>query len=171
MTFHLEPVHGRLTGGLVCGDTRVALLDGASHSIADLVEHLRRGTRHTLFCLDDDGQVVAGHVHYARRVEGDAEVLALRLDDGTVLHCTGHQLALAPDGTWREVRSLHPGDRLLTVEGPHHWSGKRLDPAALAAEAGRSVAAVEEDGTRAVYEFTVEPHHNIAHACGIFLHD
>lgn len=168
----MDPTPSTVTGGFVAGDFRVALMDGHSCSIADVVDQLHRGVHRTTYALEADGNVHAVQVKLARRADGDALVLAVRLDDDAVVHCSPHQLFLLPTGEWARADHLLPGSHLLTVIDPHLWVGKAHDTDLHArTDASRTVASVTKDGERALYEFQVDHLHNIAHPSGIFLHD
>lgn len=172
VTFSMDPTPSSVTGGFVAGGTRVALMDGHSCSIADVVEQLHRDVHRTTYALQADGSVHAAKIRLARRVDGDAPVLAVRLDDGAVVHCTPHQLLLLPTGEWTRADHLHPGDHLLTVKEPHLWVGKAYDTDLHArTDTSRFVAEVAHAGERAVYEFQIDHLHNLAHPSGVFLHD
>lgn len=170
MNLNLQPAN--LAGGFVCGDTKVALMDGHSLSIADIVEHLHRGVHHAIYAIQEDGSVQMARLLGARRLSHDAEVVEVTLDDGAVIHCTPTQAFLGDDGEWVEARHLAAGDALLTAVDPHVWKSGRLDPDLHAgAEARRHVVSVKKSPDRAVYTFDVEHSNNIAHASGVFLHD
>jgi hypothetical protein len=168
----MDPTPDRITGGFVAGDTRIALMDGHTCTIADVVDQLHRGVHRTTYALQADGNVHAVQVHYARRAEGDSPVLGIHLDDGALIHCAAHQLFLAPDGEWVRAQDLSAGHRLLTVVEPHLWVGKEYDTDLHArTDAHRSVVEITKDGERALYEFQVDHLHNVAHPSGVFLHD
>jgi len=168
----MDPTPSAVRGGLVAGDLQVALMDGQHCTIADVVEQLHRGVHRTTYALQADGSVHAVQIRLARRVEGDAPVLRVRLDDGGFVHCSAHQLFLRPTGEWTQADDLLPGDPLLTVAEPHLWAGKFYDTDLHATtDSHRHVVGVERDGERALYEFQVDHLHNVAHPSGIFLHD
>lgn len=170
MHLNLQPAN--LAGGFVCGDTKVALMDGHSLSIADIVEHLHRGVHHAIYAIQQDGSVHMARLLGARRLSHDAEVVEVTLDDGAVIHCTPTQAVLGDEGEWVEARALATGDALLTVVHPHLWKNGRIDPDLHAgAEARRTIVSVRKSPDRAVYTFDVEHTNNLAHASGIFLHD
>lgn len=170
VSFHMDPVPGDVVGGMVAGDTDIALMDGNHCTIAELVEDLHNDVHHLACALRPDGTVHTVRLNFARRVDGDAEVLTVTLDDGATVHCTPGQLLLAPAGEWLEARALREGDLLLTADQPHRRLGKHVDPDPQG-HAQRRVIRVESAGTRSVYEFRVEVVHNVAHPSGIFLHD
>lgn len=162
-----------LAGGYVCGDTKVALMDGHSLSIADLVEHMRRGVHHAIYAISQDGSVHMTRLLGARRMSHDMEVVEVGLDDGSVVHCTPTQAFLGDDGQWVEARRLQAGVALLTVVHPHLWKSGRVDLDLHAETAAvRHVASVRKSPDRAVYSFDVErTHNNLCLASGVFLHD
>lgn len=170
MGFHMDPDLGDLIGGMVAGDTSIALMDGNHCTIAEAVEDLQNGVHHIVCALGLDGRLHIARLNFARRVDGDAKVLTVTLDDGSVIHCTPGQLLLAPSGDWHEAQSLCPGDALLTVHQPHQWLDKHIDKASQP-NTNRLVAGVEVSGTRSVYEFHIDTVHNVAHPTGVFLHD
>ncbi|MEI7546523.1 MAG: Hint domain-containing protein [Actinomycetota bacterium] len=172
MAFRMIPQPANLAGGFVCGDTKVALMDGHSTTIADIVEHLHRGVHHAVYSMHEDGSVHMSRLLSARRMSHDMEVLEIALDDGSTIRCTPTQALLAPDGSWVEARRLHAADALLTVVDPHLWTSGRLDTDLHAqAAAGRHVTAVKKSPDRAVYAFDVDQSNNLAHPSGVFLHD
>ncbi|CAB4364644.1 MAG: hypothetical protein F2681_12400 [Actinobacteria bacterium] len=172
MNLHIDPQPANLAGGFICGDTKVALMDGHQTSIADIVEHLHRGVHHAIYAIHEDGGVHMARLLNARRMSHDMEVLAVTLDDGAVIHCTPTQSLLGADGSWVEVRALKASDALLTVVDPHLWKSGRLDPDLHAhTEAQRTVVSVLKSPDRAVYSFDVDQSNNLAHPSGVFLHD
>ncbi|MDO8362571.1 MAG: Hint domain-containing protein [Actinomycetota bacterium] len=172
MNFHIEPQPASLKGGFVCGDTRIALMDGHSISIAELVEHLGRGVHHAVYAIHEDGSMHMARLLSARRLSHDMEVVEVRLDDGTLVHCTPTQAFLGPDGRWLEAQSLRSGDALLTVVDPHLWTNARLDTDLHARTDGhRHIVSVRKSPDRATYTFDIDRANNLAHACGIILHD
>jgi hypothetical protein len=168
----MDPTPSSVMGGFVAGDFRVALMDGQSCTIADVVEQLHRGVHRTTYAMQPDGAVHAVQIRLARREEADAPVLRVRLDDGGFVHCSKHQLFLRPTGEWTQADDLVAGDALLTAEDPHLWVGKFYDTDLHSGtDAHRTVVEVVKDGERALYEFQVDHLHNVAHPSGIFLHD
>jgi hypothetical protein len=168
----MDPTPSTVTGGFVAGDLLIALTDGDSCTIADVVEQLHRDVHRTTYALEADGDVQAVHFQLARRVDGDAPVLAVRLDDDAVIHCSPHQLFLLPTGEWTRADHLAVDDHLLTVVDPQRWVGTAYDTDLHArTDTGRFVTSVTKDGERALYEFQVEHLHNVAHPSGVFLHD
>ena len=172
MAFRINPQPPNLAGGYVCGDTKVALMDGHSIAIADIVEHLGRGVHHAVYAIHEDGTMHMARLLSARRLSHDQEVVEVRFDDDSFIHCTPTQAFLAPDGEWVEARHLHAGDALLTVVDPHLWTKGGLDTDLHArTEAQRRVVSVHASPTRAVYTFDIDRANNLTHACGIILHD
>ena len=173
MPDQLELQPDSLAGGYVCGDTKVALLDGHSLSIADLVEHLHRGVRHAIYAIQQDGSVHMTRLLGARRMSHDLEVVEVGLDDGSVVHCTPTQAFLGEDLGWVEARRLQPGEALLTVVHAHLWKSGRVDPDLHAdTAAARRVVGVRKSPERAVYSFDVaSAHNNLCLASGVFVHD
>lgn len=172
MTNRIEAQPANLAGGFVCGDTKVALMDGHSLSIADLVEHLGRGVHHAIYAIREDGSVHMARLLGARRLSHDMEVVAVTLDDGSVVHCTPTQSFLGDTGEWIEARRLSAGHALLTVVDPHLWKNGRVDPDLHAGAAAiRRVVSVASSPDRAVYTFDIDQANNLCHAAGVFLHD
>lgn len=172
MPFHMNLQPPDLAGGFVCGDTKVALMDGHSTTVADLLEHLQRGVHHAIYAIHEDGSVHMARLLSVRRMSHDMEVRETVLDDGAVIHSTPTQAFLTPDGEWVEARALHPGDALLTLVDPHLWKSGRLDTDLHAtADGRRHVVRVGVSPDRAVYAFDVDQANNLAHPSGIFLHD
>lgn len=166
----MDPTPGRRSG-FVCGNTRIAQPEGQVCTIADVVERLHRGSSPSGYSLDADGLVHLVHLTSVRREEGEAEVLLVELDDGTVVHATAGQLFLGVDGDWAMAKDLSAGVRLLTVEDPHQWKGAGGAPVERPLAPPRAVVDVRHALPRAVYEFRVEQHHNLVHPSGIVLHD
>lgn len=168
----MNPQPPNLAGGFVCGDTKVALMDGHSLSIADLLEHLHRGVHHAIYAMHEDGSVHMARLLNVRRMSHDMEVRETVLDDGAVVHCTPTQAFLTPEGEWVEAGELSVGDALLTLVDPQLWKSGRLDTDLHAgADGHRHVARTGTSPDRAVYTFDVDQANNIAHPSGIFLHD
>ena len=172
MAFRIVPQPANLAGGFVCGDTRIALMDGHSCSVADVVEHLQHGVHHMAYAIAEDGSVHMARLLSARRMSHDMDVVQVDLDDGSAIRCTPTQAFLGATGEWVEARALQHGDHLLTVIDPHLWKSGRLDTDLHAhAEAQRQVVSVAKSPSRAVYSFDIDTANNLAHPSGVFLHD
>ena len=141
MTFRMDPTPSDHTGGFVAGDTRFALPEGLECTVADVVERMHRGTHPAAYALDVDGTVQMVHITVARRLPGDADVVAVTLDDGALVHCSPGQLLLSPGGEWLVAKDLKAGAALATLESPHSVVGT-----VYAGSSTRHVAGVARDG-------------------------
>lgn len=116
-------------GGCFIGETKVALLDGTTRSIGDLVG---QGT-FWLYASDDKGNAVPGKGK-ARLTKTVTQLAHVTLDNGCVEVCTTDHRWRLKNGEYAEAHLLKPGDRLMTlyrcvqnVKRIHHGSTKHAE--------------------------------------------
>lgn len=101
-----EPSKDGVYDHCVTGDTKVRTLAGWER-IDALV-----GQEFWTYAYDGR-RLVPARAHAVRRTRQHAEVWALTLDDQSVLRATPEHLVMRRDGTFAELRTLVPGDRLM----------------------------------------------------------
>ncbi len=110
---------------------------GETHTIEEMVEE---GKGVTVVAAGDDGRLERRHV-LQRFDQGEAEVIGLRLQDGTELRVTPDHEVLTDDG-WREAGELSEGDRLARPRR----AGSFGDEEPFSADEGRLLGYLVGDG-------------------------
>ena len=100
------------------GETEVALLDGASVPVVDLV-----GREPFWLYSIQEGRVVPALCSGARKT-GERPTLEVVLDNGEVIRCTGTHPFMVPDGSYVAAADLVAGDSLM----PLYRRTKKLSP-------------------------------------------
>jgi len=181
------------------GDTRVALLGGASETLERLADRHREGERFLGYTVDGGGRVVAAPLEAPRHIGRDA-LLEVVLDDGSVIHATPDHDFMRRDGGWVQAADLRPGTSLMPLyrelvggreltyqprSGAYLPAARRRDPLSRGGVADRgarpqagparaarnhAVAAVRElKGEHDVYCLTVPGTGNFALDAGVFV--
>ena len=101
-------VEGDSAGGCFVKETKLALADGTSMSIADLY---RQGTNWMGLSLSEGKIVVSEFTRPVVTKEVD-EVVEIELDDGSVLRCTPDHPFLTEDGSYQQAQDLE-GKRIV----------------------------------------------------------
>lgn len=129
-----------------------------------IAEMAAQGGEYPVFSVDARGAVVPGRAHSARMTFESAELWAITLDNGEVVRCTHNHPFLTVGGEWRQASSLVAGVQLA--------SGRTALPIQLSRGLQRSVVSAINTGTyEAVYDLTVDEHHNFATVSGVVLHN
>lgn len=97
--------------GCLTGDTEIALLDGSSVPIRDLVGRDEFWT----YSYGEDGRLYPGRGYDARLTHKQAEIISVLLDNGESVRCTANHLFMLRDGTYRCAGELVPGDSLMPL--------------------------------------------------------
>jgi len=154
----------------VTGDTVVPLLDGTDVPIRDLVDR----DKFWVYSINDDGEVVPGLGHSARRTK-KAEVWEIELDSGEIVRCSDNHPFMLRDGSWKRADELEPDDSLLALiladEGHDRWSdfAKEHIPGW---KNNHKVVAVRRTGEQEwLYDITVDETHNFAIGQGVIVHN
>lgn len=96
----------------VLGTTRVALLDGTSPMIKDILTDSCQDQ--WVYSYDvDTGHFVPGRMVNCRETKRVNEYAIVKFDDGTQIECTVDHKLLCRDGLYRSVQNLKPGDSVM----------------------------------------------------------
>ena len=110
----LEHLHA---GWCFVGETEIALLDGSSVPIKDLV-----GKEVWVYSLDDKGEVIPGHATNIRKTREVNDLVCVSLDSGDNFTCTPDHRIMLRDGVYKEAQYLRTDDALMPLyrrEGQH----------------------------------------------------
>jgi capsid portal protein len=112
------------------GETRIPLLDGRSLSFSELVAEYGGGGNFWIYSVDARGEVVPGQAHSPRMTK-TAEIWEVLLDNGEIVRGTDDHLFMLLDGSYKQLSSLSPGERLKPLyrsirpiaraESPYWW--------------------------------------------------
>lgn len=139
------------TPGCLAGDTEIRLADGGAATLRELYE---RGQDVDVMCLNDvTGEIIPARGTDARISGRVRELVAVTLENGETIRCTGGHLILDASGVYVHAEELQPGAAL---------SG------------GHTVAATETltmDEPLEVYDITVPRYLNFVLANGLIVHN
>lgn len=112
----------------LAGDTRIPLLDGTEHTLAELHAQWEANPRpFWLYSYDAaTGQVVPGECNRVTKFKED-QLYKVTLDDGTSVRANADHEFVCRDGVKRKLRDLKPGDRLM----PFTTSDKKMEKGRL----------------------------------------
>lgn len=91
--------------------TRISGLDGTERPIEELVGM----NEFWLYSCKDDGTLVPGRGHSARKVRDVSTMCEITLDNDEVINCTPDHRYMMRDGTYRKAKELKPGDSLMPL--------------------------------------------------------
>lgn len=100
--------------GCFTADTRVRLLDGRSLTFTELVDEFGDDRAFHVYTVRD-GKVDVGVARSPRLTGRDVELVAVTLDDGSVVRCTPDHRFMLRDGSYREAGQLAAGDSLMPL--------------------------------------------------------
>lgn len=96
----------------VLGTTRVALLDGTTPMIKDILSNSCKDQ--WVYSYDvDTGNFVPGRMVNCRETKRVNEYAIIEFDDGTKVECTVDHKLLCRDGLYRSAQNLKPGDSIM----------------------------------------------------------
>jgi len=105
------PIHDKC----LHGDVEIALLDGTSKPIRDLV-----GQEVWVYAFDEiQKAVVPALAKNIRRTVVDEEMLMVHLDNNEIVVCTLDHRFLMREGSYREAQDLKPGDSIMPLYRKH----------------------------------------------------
>jgi DNA gyrase subunit B len=119
-------VEGDSAGGCFTGDTTVALTDGRHLSFEELVTEAGAGKQNYCYTIAENGSVAIGEIRSPRLTQRRAEIVAVVLDNGEEIKCTPDHKFMLADGSYKEARSLTPGDSLMPLYRQVSRKGRRI---------------------------------------------
>ncbi len=108
-------VEGDSAGGCHFGTTCVALADGRSLSLKEIVAEQAMGKEHFCYTIRDSGNIGIERIINARMTKANAEVIKLRLDNGEPIICTPDHPYMLRDGSYKPAGLLTPEDSLMPL--------------------------------------------------------
>lgn len=94
------------------GDTKILSPDGNSYAIRDLVGKEYFYT----YSFDEKTRAICiGKGHSARITRKNAEIIKVKLDNGTIIRCTKDHPFLLLNGTYKEAHKLSPNESLFPL--------------------------------------------------------
>ena len=95
-------------------DTGVALVDGTSISLHNLVKCYEQGQKKYGYGLNSDGNVVVQEIAAPRFIGRDA-LIEVTLDNGKKIRCTPDHEFITRKGVYEQAHELRPGDSLMPL--------------------------------------------------------
>jgi len=108
-------VEGDSAGGCFSGDTFVALADGRSVALRDLVAEHNQGKQNYCYTIQSDDSVGIAPIRHPRVTRAHAEVVKIILDTGESVTCTPDHKFMLRDGSYKEARYLTRNDSLMPL--------------------------------------------------------
>ena len=136
-------------GWCFTGDTKVALVNGESISFIDLVEGHAKGKRFFGYTFMTDGSIGVEELLNPRKIQENANLLEIVLDNGESIKCTPDHKFLLKDGTYIEASELKENDSLMPL---YRYSDKK---------GYESVGGVIMGKTRPIYTHKLSDEWNI----------
>jgi deoxycytidine triphosphate deaminase len=96
------------------GDTRVALVDGTSATLEEMVRGHDAGELYWGYSIGPGGRLIVTLLDAPRFIGRDA-LLEITLDSGELIHATPDHMFMRRDGRMTEAQSLRPGDALMPL--------------------------------------------------------
>jgi deoxycytidine triphosphate deaminase len=96
------------------GDTQVALVNGTSPTIEEMVSRAERGEEFWGYSIARDGRLIVSKLESPRCLGRDT-LLELTLDSRTSVFCTPDHLLMTRDGLWTPASSAGPGTSLIPL--------------------------------------------------------
>ena len=101
--------------GCVTGDTKIALLDGRTRTMKELLCEYGTGKSFWVYSCDDDGRVVPGLARHNGVTQVDAELVEVILDNGSSIRATPDHRFMTRDGGYKRADGLVAGDSLMPL--------------------------------------------------------
>ncbi len=95
-------------------NTRVALVDGTSPTLAEMAERSEKGELFWGYSIGPFGRIIVTLLEAPRYIGRDA-LLEIVLDNGQVIHCTPDHRFVTRDGRMVEAHMLRPQDALMPL--------------------------------------------------------
>lgn len=96
------------------GETRVALINGASASLEDMARRADKGETFFGYSIDAHGRVIVTRLEAPRYIGRDS-LLEIELDDGAMIRATPDHLFMTRDGRMVPASDLRPLDSLMPL--------------------------------------------------------
>ncbi|MCX6653337.1 MAG: DNA topoisomerase (ATP-hydrolyzing) subunit B [Methanomassiliicoccales archaeon] len=108
-------VEGNSAGGCLSGDTEIALVDGRTLSLEQLVAEQEQGREHFCYTIRRDGKIGVELAINARITRRQADVVRISLDNGEGVVCTPDHPFMLRDGSYMIAERLMKGDSLMPL--------------------------------------------------------
>jgi dCTP deaminase len=96
------------------GDTRVALANGTSATLEDMVRRSEHGETFFGYSIDAEGRLILAKLEAPRYIGRDS-LLEIRLDDGALIRATPDHLFMTRDGRMVPAGDLRASDSLMPL--------------------------------------------------------
>ena len=96
------------------GDTRVALVDGTSATLEEMVRGYEAGELYWGYSIGPNGRLIVALLDAPRFIGRDT-LLEITLDSGELIHATPDHLFMRRNGQMVEAQRLRPGDGLMPL--------------------------------------------------------
>ena len=144
-------------GGCFTEDTKIALVDGRTLTIHDLLLEQEYKDNYVYTINESTHEIEPKRIKKVFQTKLVTTLLEVTLDNGEVIHCTPEHRFMLRDGTYKEVNILQNTDCLksIGIENIHVEQSliKRYNDVAP------------------VYDLEIEDNHNFALAAGVFVHN
>lgn len=119
-------VEGDSAGGCFVGDTKIALTDGRSLTLKELVEENRTGKKNYCYTVCGDGSIAIGEIKNPRLTRRETTVLKITLNNDEEIICTPDHKLMLRDGSYKEAKNLLRHDSLMPLYRKYSKIGGRI---------------------------------------------
>ncbi|MEF8979930.1 MAG: LAGLIDADG family homing endonuclease, partial [Haloarculaceae archaeon] len=141
------------TNPCLTGDSEVVLADGTTETFETLASN---GQDVRVLCRDSEtGEVTVSVGRNPRRTRGDADLVRVETEEGATLTCTPDHEIWTPDG-YVEAGKLSAGETIVGTSAVAVPAGGVSETVSEQL----TVSSVTDAGSAAVYNITVDDHHN-----------
>ena len=141
------------TNPCVTGETEITLADGTTETLETLAEN---GQDVRVLCRDSEtGELTVSIGRNPRRTRAEADLVSVETHEGATLRCTPDHEIWTPDG-YVEAGNLSAGETIVGTSAVAVPAGSVSEPVSEQL----TVSSVTDAGSAAVYNITVDDHHN-----------
>lgn len=108
-------VEGDSAGGCLVGKTKIALVDGRSVSLVDLIKEEKEGKQNYCYTIQSDGRIGIAPIKNPRLTKRNASVIKIILDNKEEIVCTPDHPFMLRDGTYKKAGELDKQDSLMPL--------------------------------------------------------
>ena len=159
------------------GDTKIALTNGTSPTIASLATAFANtGEPFWVYSFDVENSRIVPGLATAVLLSGRKRCVEVEIDNDEVVVCSFDHPFLTRDGSYVCAENLEPGQSLMPLYRRARVAKARAAKTAryealCATTVNHKVRAIRPAGDFEVYDLTVEKWHNFALQAGVFVHN
>lgn len=142
------------SGGCFTCDTKIALVDGRTLSISELLLEQQYRTNYVYTINEKTHRIEPKPIKRVFQTKITKSLVKVTLDNGEEIYCTPDHRFMKRDGNYAEIQTLNPGDCLMSL-----YTNEKL----------ASITQIRKPCR--VYDLEICDNHNFALAAGVFVHN